>query len=479
MLFNSIQFAIFLILVYVLYWFAFKKNLKGQNTLLFAVSYIFYAFWDYRFLTLLFTSTIIGYFCGIQIEKVKSNKARKRWLVIGITGLLSLLFLFKYFNFFIISFSDLVALIGFNPHLTTLSIILPLGISFYTFHGLSYVLDVYNKKINPTASFIDYSIFISFFPLLIAGPIERATHLLPQIEKSRIFNYSKTIDGLKQILWGLFKKIVIADSCASLVNPIFAGQEPYYGSTYLLGAILFSIQIYADFSGYSDMAIGIARLLGFDILNNFRYPYFSRNIAEFWRRWHISLTSWFRDYLYIPLGGSRNGIYKTVRNIFIIFLISGLWHGANWTFLFWGLLNAFYILPSILWKTNRNYIDIVAKDRGMPRIKETLQIALTFSLATFSWIFFRCETLEDAFVYINNIFSSTLFTKPDLFSGNIILIILLFFIIEWIGRRDRYAIENIGIRWKTHYRWMMYYAIIIFILYFSNGDQQQFIYFQF
>lgn len=316
MLFNSIQFAIFLILVYVLYWFAFKKNLKGQNTLLFAVSYIFYAFWDYRFLTLLFTSTIIGYFCGIQIEKVKSNKARKRWLVIGITGLLSLLFLFKYFNFFIISFSDLVALIGFNPHLTTLSIILPLGISFYTFHGLSYVLDVYNKKINPTASFIDYSIFISFFPLLIAGPIERATHLLPQIEKSRIFNYSKTIDGLKQILWGLFKKIVIADSCASLVNPIFAGQEPYYGSTYLLGAILFSIQIYADFSGYSDMAIGIARLLGFDILNNFRYPYFSRNIAEFWRRWHISLTSWFRDYLYIPLGGSRNGIYKTVRNIF-------------------------------------------------------------------------------------------------------------------------------------------------------------------
>lgn len=479
MLFNSIQFAIFFVIVYVLYWFVFKKNLKKQNALLFAVSYIFYALWDYRFLILLFASTIIGYLFGIQIGRVKNDKIRKRWLLIGIAGLLSLLFLFKYFNFFIISFSDLLISIGFNPHFTTLSIILPLGISFYTFHGLSYILDVYNKKISPTYNFIDYSIFISFFPLLIAGPIERATHLLPQIEQSRIFNYSKTIDGLKQILWGLFKKIVIADSCATLVNPIFAGQEPYSGSTYLLGAVLFSVQIYADFSGYSDMAVGIARLLGFDILRNFNFPYFSRNVAEFWRRWHISLTSWFRDYLYIPLGGSRNGMQITIRNIFIIFLISGFWHGANWTFLFWGLLNALYILPSILWKTNRNYIDIVAKERTVPNLKEALQIILTFSFISLSWIFFRSGTLGEAFVYIKNIFSDTLLTKPDLFSGNIILIIFLFFIIEWIGRRDRYAIENIGIKWKIYYRWILYYVIIIFILYFSNGDQQQFIYFQF
>jgi len=461
----------------MLYWFAFRKNLKRQNSLLFIVSYIFYGCWDYRFVALLLASTLIGYIFGILIDKAKEQN-RKRWLIAAITGLLLPLFLFKYFDFFITSFSDLLLYIGLKPHIATLSLILPLGISFYTFHGLSYILDIYNRRIKPTDSFIDYSVFISFFPLLIAGPIERATHLLPQIKKSRVFDYSRTIDGLKQILWGLFKKIVIADNCAGLVDPIFSGHEVFSGSTYLLGAILFSVQIYADFSGYSDMAIGLARMLGFDILRNFSYPYFSRNIAEFWRRWHISLTSWFRDYLYIPLGGSRNGMYKTICNTFIIFLISGFWHGANWTFLFWGLLNAIFILPSILWKTNRRYMDIVADKTLLPNLKEALQIIVTFFLATFAWIFFRSENIGDAFDYISNIFSDSLLTKPDLFSGNVILMVILFFIIEWIGRRNLYAIENIGIKWKTSYRWIFYYIIILCIWYFYNGEQQ-FIYFQF
>lgn len=477
MLFNTIQFALFFILVYLLYWFVFQKNLKRQNALIFIVSYIFYACWDYRFVALLMGSTLIGFILGIFIDKAREQN-RKKWLIAGIVGLLLPLFLFKYFDFFITSFSGLLTYIGLKPHIATLSLILPLGISFYTFHGLSYILDIYNKKIKPSASFIDYSVFISFFPLLIAGPIERATHLLPQIERSRTFDYSLTINGLKQILWGLFKKIVIADSCAGLVDPIFSGQEVYSGSTYLLGAILFSVQIYADFSGYSDMAIGLARTLGFDILRNFSYPYFSRNIAEFWRRWHISLTSWFRDYLYIPLGGSRNGIYKTIFNTFVIFLISGFWHGANWTFVFWGLLNAIFILPSIIWKTNRKYLDIVANKTLLPSIKETLQIIITFCLITFAWIFFRSASINDALYYIGNIFSRSLLSKPALFSGNIILMVILFFIIEWLGRKNLYAIENIGTKWKTSFRWIFYYIIILCIWYFYNGEQQ-FIYFQF
>lgn len=478
MLFNSIQFAIFILIVFLLYWLVFNKKVKHQNTFLLAASVFFYACWDWRFLGLLFVSTVIGYVSGVQIHKSKTPKGRKSALILGIMGLLSLLLFFKYFNFFILSFSELLTTIGFSPHVTTLQIILPVGISFYTFHGLSYILDIYKKKTLPTYNLIDYSLFISFFPLLVAGPIERATHLLPQIKEARQFDYSKTIDGLKQILWGLFKKVVIADSCAGIVNPVFAAGEPYMGSTYALGAVLFAVQIYADFSGYSDIAIGTARLLGFDILKNFNYPYFSRNIAEFWRRWHISLTSWFKDYLYIPLGGSRSGLAKTTLNVFIIFLVSAFWHGANWTFLCWGALNALFILPSVIGKTNRKYLSIVAENKLFPNLKEFAQIIFTFTLASFAWIFFRAESIGEAFTYIEHIFTPTLFAKPDLFSLSIIIMVVLFFVVEWLGRRSNYAIENIGNTWKRPLRWLMYYIIIISILYFYSGGQQ-FIYFQF
>jgi D-alanyl-lipoteichoic acid acyltransferase DltB (MBOAT superfamily) len=258
---------------------------------------------------------------------------------------------------------------GIQINYPTISVILPVGISFYTFHGISYVLDIYYKRITPERNFINYSVFVSFFPLLVAGPIERATHLLPQIIRERKFEYSRAVDGLRQILWGLFKKIVIADNCAEYANQIFNNSESYHGGILILGAVLFAFQIYGDFSGYSDMALGTARLFGIDLLRNFAYPYFSRDIAEFWRRWHISLSSWFRDYLYIPLGGSQGGKWMKVRNTFIIFLVSGFWHGANWTFIVWGFLNALFIMPAVLLNTNRNNLDIVAKGRILPNVR--------------------------------------------------------------------------------------------------------------
>jgi alginate O-acetyltransferase complex protein AlgI len=366
MLFNSISFAIFLPVVFLLYWFFTKGNLKLQNILLLVASYFFYACWDYRFLFLLIFSTLLDYFTGLKIYEAKGKHKKKFWLWLSICINLGFLGVFKYYNFFVSSFAEALSSFGLHINYSTLNVILPVGISFYTFHGLSYVLDIYNNKIKPNRNFINYSVFVSFFPLLVAGPIERATHLLPQIERKREFDYSKAIDGLRQILWGLFKKIVIADNCAEYANLIFNNSDQYGGSTLLLGAIFFTFQIYCDFSGYSDIALGTARLFGIDLLRNFAFPYFSRDIAEFWRRWHISLSSWFRDYLYIPLGGSKGGTLKKVRNTFIIFLVSGFWHGANWTFIVWGLLNAIYIMPSILFNTNRNNLDMVAQGRYHP-----------------------------------------------------------------------------------------------------------------
>ncbi|WP_324559142.1 MBOAT family O-acyltransferase [Agriterribacter sp.] len=346
------------------------------------------------------------------------------------------------------------------------------------------MFDIYNKKIRPTTNWVEYALFVSFFPLLVAGPIERATHLLPQVEKIRTFDYTKAVDGLRQILWGLFKKIVIADTCAVYVNLIFNNSESYSGSTLILGAVLFAFQIYGDFSGYTDIALGTARLLGFELLKNFSYPYFSRDIAEFWRRWHISLSTWFRDYLYIPLGGSRGGMYKKIRNTLIIFLVSGFWHGANWTFIVWGLLNAIYIMPSIILKTNRNHLDIVASGKLFPSIKEAVQLFVTFALTTFAWIFFRANDLHHALSYISGIFSYDLFsipflTHPELFKSIIcIMLIVVFLVIEWIGRSNKYAIEKIGQRQHRLVRWAFYYAVAFSIL-LSYGKNQEFIYFQF
>jgi len=363
-----------------------------------------------------------------------------------------------------------------------LKIILPIGISFYTFHGLSYVIDIYNNKIKAEKNFIDYAVFVSFFPLLVAGPIERATHLLPQIKKKRIFDSAKATDGLRQILWGLFKKIVIADNCATFANTIFNDSQHHAGSTLVIGALFFAVQIYGDFSGYSDIAIGTARLFGIDLLRNFAFPYFSRDIAEFWRRWHISLSSWFRDYLYIPLGGSRGNTWMKIRNTLIIFVVSGFWHGANWTFIVWGFLNAVYILPSILWNTNRNHLDIVAKGKVLPTLKEALSIVFTFGLTAFAWIFFRSESLHQALSIVSEIFSGSLFLKPQ-FPINttnilVVLFIFLFFIMEWIGREQQFAIAKIGQHWPKIGQYSFYYFLLL-VIFLLEGKPSEFIYFQF
>jgi D-alanyl-lipoteichoic acid acyltransferase DltB (MBOAT superfamily) len=357
-------------------------------------------------------------------------------------------------------------------------VILPVGISFYTFHGLSYVIDVYNGRINAERNIVDYCLFVSFFPLLVAGPIERATHLLPQLKKERPFNHNQAVDGLKQILWGLFKKIVIADQCAAYANMIFNDATSYSGSTLIVGALFFAIQIYGDFSGYSDIALGTAKLFGIELLRNFAYPYFSRDIAEFWRRWHISLSSWFRDYLYIPLGGSKGNKATIIRNTLIIFLVSGFWHGANWTFIIWGLLHAIYMLPSVILRKNRTNLEIVAKDRSIPSVKEAAQITFTFCLTVFAWIFFRASDLSHAFSYIAGIFSYSLFTLPQITPVPLLLLIMILFAIEWAGRRQHYALAGIGCGWPPVYRLALYFCLTAIIIFFS-GAEQQFIYFQF
>ncbi len=482
MLFNTLNFSLFLPVVFILYWFVTNKTLKQQNLLLLVSSYFFYACWDYRFLFLLIFSTLLDFFTGIKMSEAPNNKLKKFWFWLSIIINLGFLGVFKYYNFFASSFADALALVGIKTNFLTLQVILPVGISFYTFHGLSYVIDIYKNRIKPEKNFIDYSVFVSFFPLLVAGPIERATHLLPQIKQRRTFDYTKAIDGLRQILWGLFKKVVIADNCAEFANLIFNNYIDYSGSTLVLGALFFTFQIYCDFSGYSDIAIGTARLFGIDLLRNFAFPYFSRDIAEFWRRWHISLSSWFRDYLYIPLGGSKGGVWMKVRNTFIIFIVSGFWHGANWTFIIWGLLNAIYIMPSIIFNRNRVNLTIVAQGKYLPTPKETFSIFITFCLTVFAWIFFRAENVGHAVSYINRIFSHSLFMKPEfpkMYTGfALLLIIFLFSIIEWLGRENHYALGGIERKLPTPFRWALYYFIIIAIFILA-GSSHQFIYFQF
>ena len=482
MLFNTINFAVFLPIVFVLYWFVCNKNLKLQNILLLVSSYFFYACWDYRFLFLLIFSTVLDYYTGIKIAGAGTKKLKIFWLWLSICINLGFLGVFKYYNFFASSFADALAVAGIKTDFWTLQIILPVGISFYTFHGLSYVIDIYKNKIKPEKDFVDYSVFVSFFPLLVAGPIERATHLLPQIKVARTFVPSRFVDGLRQILWGLFKKIVIADNCAEFANMIFNNSADYSGSTHVVGALFFTFQIYCDFSGYSDIALGTARLFGIDLLRNFAFPYFSRDIAEFWRRWHISLSSWFKDYLYIPLGGSKGGTWMKVRNTFIIFLVSGFWHGANWTFIVWGLLNALYIMPSILFNTNRVNLDIVAVDRNLPTLKETISIIITFMLTVFAWIFFRAENVGHAFSYIQEIFSGSLFTVPSFpkmeMALVMMLIIILFMTVEWFGRKQQHALANLEATFPRPVRWAFYYCLIV-VIFILAGSNQQFIYFQF
>ena len=478
MLFNSLNFAVFLPIVFILYWFVTNKNLKLQNILLLVSSYFFYACWDWRFMFLLIFSTVLDYYTGIKMAESKNEGVKKFWFWLSISINLGFLGVFKYYNFFAESFTDLLTNFGLQVNPWTLKVILPVGISFYTFHGLSYVIDIYKNRIPAEKNFVQYAVFVSFFPLLVAGPIERATHLLPQIKVKRTFDYDKAVDGLRQILWGLFKKIVIADQCAVYANMIFNDSGHQSGSNLFLGALFFTFQIYGDFSGYSDIALGTARLFGIELLRNFAFPYFSRDIAEFWRRWHISLSTWFRDYLYIPLGGSKGGMWMKIRNTFIIFLVSGFWHGANWTFIAWGLLNALYIMPSIIFNTNRVNLEIVAKGKYFPSVKDFCSIVITFLLTVFAWIFFRASSIGSAFAYVKEMFSKSFFTFPTNMPYTALFFIIFFMVIEWFGREEEYALNKFGFKWPKILRQGFYMLLITAIFLFSTKEQQ-FIYFQF
>lgn len=481
MLFNSIEFAIFLPIVFILYWFVFQKNLKIQNLFIVIVSYIFYGWWDWRFLFLIIFSTAQDYCLARMLISEENEKKRKWILATSIITNLGFLAFFKYYNFFIENFITAFTFFGMKPNIQTMQILLPVGISFYTFQTLSYTIDVYKRKMEATKDFVAFSAFVSFFPQLVAGPIERASHLLPQFYRKRNFNYDLAKDGMRQILWGFFKKMVIADNCAIYANQIFANSDSASGSTLILGALFFTFQIYGDFSGYSDIAIGTSRLFGFDLMKNFAFPYFSRSVAEFWRRWHISLSTWFRDYLYFPLGGSMGGGKIQVRNTFIIFLVSGFWHGANWTFIIWGLVNALFIMPSIIMKTNRKHLDIVAKDKILPSFNELMNMMITFGLIVFTWIFFRAENVEHAFSYISGIFNKSILSVPNLNKAALatLILILFFMIIEWFGRQNNYALEKLLLSKPRIVRWAFYSLIILLIGLFMQTNETPFIYFQF
>ena len=478
MLFNSIDFAIFLPIVFLIYWLIVNKSLRSQNGFLVVASYVFYGWWDWRFLTLILFSTAVDYLVGIGLGQVENKTRRKALLCISIFVNLGFLGFFKYYNFFLDNFIAAFQFFGSSIKPNSLNVILPVGISFYTFQTLSYSIDVYRRRLNPTKDFVAFAAFVSFFPQLVAGPIERATNLLPQFFAPRSLNYAKAVDGLRQILWGLFKKVVVADNCAEIANLTFGYPEGQSGSTLLLGAFFFGMQIYGDFSGYSDVAIGTARLFGFDLMRNFAFPYFSRDIAEFWRRWHISLSTWFRDYVYIPLGGSRGGVWLTIRNTFVIFVVSGFWHGANWTFIVWGALHAIYFLPLIILRRNRINTGIVAEGKILPSLADAARILTTFFMTTIAWIFFRADSVGQAWNYLSIIFSDSFFLAPEWGGKRPILFVVLMLMVEWVGRGDQHALEKIALTWRRPVRYAFYYSIVLAILFFA-GQEQEFIYFQF
>jgi alginate O-acetyltransferase complex protein AlgI len=472
MLFNSIPFAFFLILVFCGYWFVFNKNLRIQNAFIFAVSYLFYGWWDWKFLFLISGSALLGFVVGLLLER--NEESHKRKLLVGIAITINILFLavFKYANFFADSLEALLNQIGFQADFITLKIILPIGISFYTFHNISYIIDVYRKTIPATKDIIVYGSFMSYFPQLIAGPIQRAKDLIPQFQKERQFDYAIAVAGLQQILWGLFKKVIVADTCAAHVNAAFTNYETVSGLQLILAAVLFAFQIYGDFSGYTDMALGISKLFGIELTTNFKTPYFARSIPDFWKRWHISLTTWFKDYLYIPLGGNKKGLVITLRNTLIIFLVSGIWHGANWTFIVWGLLNALYFIPYL-------FLKLDSKEEQYT-LTDYIQMCIVFGCICFSWIFFRANTIEEAFAYIEHIFSNPFLTKPlhILLPWSIILPILFLLVIEWKNfKLTGFKVIQFKYQW---FAWICY--IILTILIFMNmlfHKSNDFIYFQF
>ena len=478
MLFNSFEFLLFLPLVFAVYW-ALARHLRLQNLLVVAASYVFYGWWDWRFLVLIAFTSAWSYVVGLVELRRWDAKPSKTLLTVSLLVNLGILGYFKYCNFFLDQAVAVLNALGFSPNVTGLQVILPVGISFYTFQALSYTIDVYRRQICPTSDPIAFFAFISFFPQLVAGPIERATNLLPQFLRTRTFGYADAVDGCRQMLWGFFKKCVVADNCAVVANHLLNDPSQANGLGVWLGVALFTIQIYGDFSGYSDIAIGCSRLFGVKLMRNFAFPYFARDIAEFWRRWHMSLTTWFRDYLYIPLGGSRCARWKQVRNTFAIFLVSGFWHGANWTFVLWGAFHALLFLPLLLGGRNRKYLGPVAEGRALPSGRELAQMALTFLLALLGWTLFRAQSAGEALRWFGEMFNPCSFGALHGLPRELAVALLgvaLMLGLEWFNRREAHALVRLPQR--ASLRWAVYYAFLWVILFYTPG-LQTFIYFQF
>ena len=472
MSFVSIAFLVFLPIVFLLYWMVQRWH-RWQNVCLLIASYVFYGWWDWRFLILILIMSLSSFGSGVFIEKSRY----RRWWLVGNTALnLGILGVFKYYGFFLDNLNVLLSQFGSSLDMPTWRIILPVGISFYTFQSLSYSIDIYRGRLKATRDIVAFCTYIAFFPQLVAGPIERATNLLPQMLGGRRFDYSEAVDGLRRILWGFFKKLVIADNCALAVNQIWGDYSDANAATLIVGMVLFTFQIYGDFSGYSDIAIGTAKLFGIRLMENFRLPYFSRSIGEFWRRWHISLMTWFRDYLYIPLGGSRAGTLRTIRNVFIVFLLSGLWHGANWTFVTWGAYNAMLIvLGRWLWKSQ-------TKNDERVGWKDLWAVGLTFMLVVFGWVVFRANSVSEAVDYLSCLIGSVTsanFGMP-IYGKMTVIYCLLLVVIEWL-QRDRLCPLQLDGCWLGRYRWSRWlvYYLVFMLVFFGRGEEQTFIYFQF
>jgi alginate O-acetyltransferase complex protein AlgI len=482
MLFNSIEFAVFLPTVFVAYWFVFARSLRWRNLFLWAVSYLFYGWWDWRFLLLIALSSGVDYWVALIIAREENEVRRRRILTFSLLGNLGLLGLFKYFDFFVESLEQALGAAGVDTPRLRLGLVLPVGISFYTFQSLSYTIDVYRRQLEPCRDPVKFFAFVSFFPQLVAGPIERAGNLLAQFDRVAPFDEAAARDGGRQILWGLFKKMLIADNASRIVDGIFTNYGERSGAELAAGAVFFSFQIYGDFSGYSDIALGTAKLFGFRLNPNFSYPYFSRDIAEFWRRWHISLTTWFKDYVYIPLGGSRGSRYRNVRNVMIVFLLSGLWHGASWTYVVWGALNGILFLPLLLGSRNRRHLDHAGAGRRLPAPGEALRMLATFFAVTLTWVFFRAPSLEVALGYLAGLADATRWRVAPapaavnnwLMVGSLIGIMLA---VEWRDRRREHGLDLTDEpRWL---RWSVYPALIVSFFLFAVFDSDGFIYFQF
>ena len=480
MSFTSLLFAVFLPVVFCLYWFVFGRNHKWQNAFVVVASYIFYGWWNWRFLSLIAFTSFCSWGSGLLISRFRQKGKNPCWIsAANIVLNLGILCLFKYYDFFVQSFADLF--LGGRSDGVLLHLVLPVGISFYTFQALSYSIDVYRGKIEPTRDIVQFFAYVSFFPQLVAGPIERSTNLLPQFGRARKFEYAQAADGFRQILWGYFKKVVVADSCAVYVNAVFGDIHAYGGGWLIAAAILFAFQIYGDFSGYSDIAIGTAKLFGIKLTRNFATPFFSRTTGEFWQRWHISLMTWFRDYVYIPLGGNRRSKARTIVNVLIVFTLSGLWHGADWNRVGWGVYCGLLMIPEVLSSRPRRK-DIVAEGKAFPTLTELGQIVATFSLLVLGLIIFRTESPAQTIAFLSSLFKTgtnsltALLIRPKLFSAAIWIPVLL--IVEWIGRREPHALTMKGVNsWQVRF---FIYALLsgLMVLYFDNGAPT-FFYFQF